>query len=122
RVDRPGDRVRVTAAAGPTHAGGDERECEESDGACHAHGRVLPDERQLVVGARVAVEAEQEDALPLAEREPAVRERDLLWAGAEKPEEHALTGRGVERHEPGEHLFEVAEEARLALRDTDQRG
>ena len=50
----------------------------------------LAEQRQRVVRAGVAVEAEEQHALPLAEAQPAVGERDLLGARAEQRDDETL--------------------------------
>src|SRR6476620_3352798 len=67
------------------------------------------------------VEPEQQDPLPLAEAEVAGGERDLLAAWAEQDAEQPLALALVLRHQPGEQLLEVGEEARLALLHAHQR-
>src|SRR4051812_29955247 len=80
-----------------------------------------PQERQRVVGAGVAVEAEEQHALPLAEAQAARLERDLLGARPEQREQHALPVGGRAREEPLEQRLDVAEEPGFALADTDER-
>ena len=79
------------------------------------------EEGERVAGARLAVEAEEQDALPLAETEPAGLERDLLGARAEQGEHDPLARRGRAGDEALEKRLDVAEEAGLALADPDER-
>src|SRR3954453_17551089 len=82
-------------------------------------GAGLADDGEAPVEPRRLAEAEQQDSLPLAELEPPGGERDLLRARAEQEQEQPLALARVERDDPRQQLLDVAEEARLALVDTD---
>ena len=124
-VCRPGSVAVETAAAGSSAAGA----AAVRRAAAASAARRMPvrrssgsEEARSPVAACAVPEAEEQDALPPAEREPAVRERDLLGARAEQREEQPLAVALGSRHEPVEHLLDVGEEAGLALVDADAAG
>src|SRR5262249_11777042 len=78
-------------------------------------------ERQRVVRARVAVAAEEQQTLPLAETKTATVERDLLRARTQQSEQHPLAIGAGARHEALEERLDVAEEAGFALADPHER-
>src|SRR5581483_439695 len=69
----------------------------------------------------VAVEAEEQDPLPLPQAEPAALERDLLRPRAEDGEEQPLPVAHRAGQDPLQQRLDVAEEAGLALADADGR-
>ena len=79
------------------------------------------EKRQVPAWLGRALEAEQEDALPLPEAELAVGEGDLLGARAEQQAQQPLALALVLGHEPREQLLEVGEEPALALLDAHER-
>src|SRR5712692_5506168 len=79
------------------------------------------DERQSPVVGALVLEADEKDALPLAEAEAAVPVRNLLGPRAEQQLNEAYSPLRLERHEPLEQALEVEEEPGLALLDADER-
>src|ERR1041385_5684074 len=81
----------------------------------------LAQKGQVPAWPRRAVEAEQQDPLPLAQAELAGGERDLLGARTEEHAELPLAVTQVLRNEPREQLLQVVEEPALAFLHPDER-
>src|SRR5579871_6676447 len=81
----------------------------------------LAEQRERPLGTVLCVEREQQDALPLAEAEGAVGDRDLLRARAEEEREQLLPPRLARRDDPLEQRLEILEESRLPLLHPDDR-
>ena len=67
-----------------------ENEIVESRATRRDLAQALTEQRQRPLGTVLRVEREEEDPLPLAEAERAVRDRDLLRARAEEEREQLL--------------------------------
>src|SRR5512133_2784875 len=92
-----------------------------SDGTPSPKGTDLAQDCQVPARLGRAVEAEQQDALPLAEAERAVAKRNLLAVRAEQQAEEPLPLGLVLRHEAGEQVLEIGEEAAFPLLNPHQR-
>src|SRR5262245_33633947 len=79
----------------------------------------LGDDRDHPLVDAVRVEADEQDPLPPAQAQHAVREWDLLGARTEEERDQTLALADLERHEPLEHALEVREETRLAFLHAD---
>ena len=101
-------------SAGASEPAACAQQCASSNVNRPSHRRAteLAEQRQLPARLGRALEAEQQDALPLAEAELAVGERDLLGARAEQQAQEPLALALLLGNQPRQQLLEVGEEAR----------